>query len=241
MAGFVNPADITYGPTTIVAARPIEPVRRTTVKLSEEQRAEMARRNSDRNDRVEATIKEVYAFAEARAQYLAETCGHKADYYMRLIFSGGTSLQKTRKPNPYNAWSHQLAKDKNAGEFYSTPERCVVPRPQTDAEPGEASSLLALQQEYRNEYDKLTAEQKKDLCAQLGEERDSRSFGIRVNRKGRTQDVMNTFRQIIGMVSSYPHSLDHCYTHMAHGQVAGPEMPVRRGGVHWACQEQHRV
>ena len=58
---------------------------------------------------------------------------------------------------------------------------------------GEANTLLQLQQQYHHEYDKLTAEQKNNLCALLEEERDSWSFGIRVNQKGHAQDVTNTF------------------------------------------------
>ena len=122
----IRSSEVTYGPATMVAARPIEPVKRSTVKLTEEQRAEMARRNADRNDRVEETIKEVYAFAESKAQYLSETCGRKPDHYLQLIFSGGATLQTTRKVNPYNAWSHQLAKEKNAGELPGFDRSCVL-------------------------------------------------------------------------------------------------------------------
>ncbi|KAI1781973.1 hypothetical protein LXA43DRAFT_1105020 [Ganoderma leucocontextum] len=172
-------SQVTYGPGTVVAAKAIEPTRRSGVQLTEDQRTEMARRTADRHDRVESTIKEVYEFAEAKAKYLSETCGRKPDYYMRLIFSGGEKLGKGRKVNPYNAWSHRLAQDKNGGE---------------------ASNLLDLQEEYRNEYEKLTPQQKRDLCALLEEERESRNFGIRINQKGRTADVMNTFRRIMAML-----------------------------------------
>ncbi|PIL29412.1 hypothetical protein GSI_09464 [Ganoderma sinense ZZ0214-1] len=180
-----RPADITYGPTMVIAAKAIMPVKRSSLKLTEEQRVEMARRNTERNDCIEDTIREVYKFAEDKAKYLSETCGKKDDYYLRLIFSGGEKLGKGRKVNAYNAWSHQLAKEKNA-----------------EADPGEASNLLELQQEYRDEYDKLTPAQKMDLCAMLMEERDSRTFGVRVNQKGRTLDVMNTFWYITAMLLS---------------------------------------
>ncbi|PIL35236.1 hypothetical protein GSI_03026 [Ganoderma sinense ZZ0214-1] len=183
MATSVRPSEITYGPAAIVAAKPIQSKSRSTVTLTEAQRANMARSAADRNEQVESTIAEVYRFAESKAQYLSQTCGHKPDYYLRLIFSGGASLQKKRKPNAYNAWSHQLAKDKNG-----------------DVDPGEATNLLDLQRQHREEYDQLTLQQKRDLCEVLEEERDSRSFGIRVNQKGRAQDVMSTFRRIMDML-----------------------------------------
>ncbi|KAI1783558.1 hypothetical protein LXA43DRAFT_1102405 [Ganoderma leucocontextum] len=178
-----RPVEITYGPPTVVAAKAIAPSKRSAVTLTEAQRAEQAQRTADRHDRIETATRQVYEFAEAKAKELSETCGKKEDYYLRLIFSGGEKLGKGRKVNPYNAWSHQLAKEKNG-----------------DADPGEATNLLDLQQEYREEYDKLTPAQKKELCALLTEERDSRTFGIRVNQKGRTQDVMNTFRRITAML-----------------------------------------
>ncbi|PIL26612.1 hypothetical protein GSI_11306 [Ganoderma sinense ZZ0214-1] len=178
----IRPSEVTYGPAAIVAAKPILPKSRSTITLTEAQRAIMARSAADRNEQVESAIAEVYRFAESKAQYLSETCGHKSDYYLRLIFSGGVSLQKKRKPNAYNAWSHQLAKEKNG-----------------DADPGKATNLLDLQRQHREEYDKLTPQEKRDLCEALEEERDSRMFGIRVNQKGRAQDVMNTFRHIMEM------------------------------------------
>ena len=87
--------------------------------MTEAQRAEAARRTTDRNDQVEATIREVYEFAQTKADELSQTCGKKADYYLRLMFSGGEKLGKGRRVNPYNAWAHQLAKDKNGGALTS--------------------------------------------------------------------------------------------------------------------------
>nr|VWO95711.1 HTH lysR-type domain-containing protein [Ganoderma boninense] len=176
-------AEITYGAPTVVAAKAIAPSKQSSVTLTEAQRAEAARRAADRNEQVETTIRQVYEFAEMKANELSQTCGKKADYYLRLMFTGGEKLGKGRKVNPYNAWSHQLAKDKNAG-----------------ADPGEVTNLLRLQQEYRNEYDNLSEGQKYNLCSLLLEECDSRIYGICVNQKGCTQDVMNTFRRITTML-----------------------------------------
>ena len=87
----------------------------------------------------------------------------------------------------------------------------------SDADPGEATNLLRLQQEYRDKYDILTEDQKRDMCTLLIGERDSQTFGIRVNQKGCAQDVMNTFRRVTAMVSFFhypPPSVEYYSLHV---------------------------
>ena len=121
------------------------------------------------------------------------------------LVSGGCQWQQipdTRCDVVYNTWSYHLA-TKNGGtswlplsQFYSLLNCFVV-----DADPGKATNLLKLQQEYWAEYNKLTAVEKLDLCTMFMEECNSRTFGIHVNQKGHTQDIMNMFWCITAMVS----------------------------------------
>ena len=81
-----------------------------------EQRAAAAGQRALRDKIVREKLEEVWAYINRQLESLAETCGNKPEYYMRLIFSGGVNKMKERRSNPFNAWSHQLMKDKENGE-----------------------------------------------------------------------------------------------------------------------------
>ncbi len=115
-APFVAPS-ITYAPSAVVAAKPILPTKRKAVGISGEDRAKTNARTKEKQDAVGKELETWYEGAEALANRLSETYGKKPEYYMRLMFSGGHSMQKARQANSYNAWSHQLAKEHNKGVY----------------------------------------------------------------------------------------------------------------------------
>ena len=196
--------DVAFAPSLpqIVMPKPIEPTVRSGRKLTAEQREAMAARSRERNETISEALGDFYALAQGTAKDLSEKCGNKPHHYMRKLFTGGMSQQKSRKPNPYNAWQHQLAKEHNASK-----SRVMSQDPDShlmlpDAGPGNAASLLELVNEHRDEYDKLTRQEKRELVSALEEERSSRNQGVRLNQRGRVKDCMNTLRKIEQMVSS---------------------------------------
>ena len=122
------PPPVTFAPPELVVARPIESIVRSRRKLTQEDREAMSVRSRERNEIVDAAIDKFVAYADTVANELSVQCGNKPEYYRRLLFTGGSSRQKERKPNAYNAWVHHLAKEHNAGKSRLLPLRLLRPK-----------------------------------------------------------------------------------------------------------------
>ena len=68
---------------------------------------------------------------------------------------------------------------------------------------GGSSNLVELQQDHLEEYHALNKEQKEELKANFEEERVSRKIGVRINQRGRNNDVNNVFKKIEELVSAF--------------------------------------
>ena len=79
---------------------------------------------------------------------------------------------------------------------------CWRTRPK-DSDAGGSLNLLELQQEHMDEYHALNEEQKNELVVKLDEERVSRKVGVRINQRGRNNDVNNVFKKIEESVSAF--------------------------------------
>ena len=110
------PLTVVIAPPTAPHAKPIQPSRQGRPKATKEQRVSASGRRLVRDTIVHEKLEEVWGYITRQAEELAETCGNKPEYYTRLIFSGGVNKMKERRSNPFNAWSHQLMKDKENGE-----------------------------------------------------------------------------------------------------------------------------
>ncbi len=62
--------------------------------------------------------------------------------------------------------------------------------------------VVQLGKENRHEYDQLSQEEKEELRAALDEEKKSQTHGLRLTRKGRTKDVVQTCKKVEDLVSS---------------------------------------
>ncbi|RDX41769.1 hypothetical protein OH76DRAFT_1489212 [Lentinus brumalis] len=181
---FVAPT-VSYAPTAVVAAKPIAPTKRKAVGASAQDRANTAARTKEKEEAVGKELETWYEGCVALSGRLSEMYGKKPEYYLRLMFSGGYSMQKARGPNAYNAWTHQLAMEHN----------------QEDADSGDATNLVDLAREHADEYAALTATEKRQLVKSFEDERDSRAMGVRVNPRGCKQDANAVFEKIEKMIT----------------------------------------
>ena len=109
-------AHIEYEARTVVAARPIQPTPRAPVKLTAGQREDLSESIREPNEFVQWKLDEFHEYSINLTNELTREHGRTPAYYQRLMFMGGVSISKARKPNSYNVWSHQLTKDHNDGK-----------------------------------------------------------------------------------------------------------------------------
>ncbi|KAI0684969.1 hypothetical protein C8T65DRAFT_748368 [Cerioporus squamosus] len=181
--GAAASVDISYGPSAVVAAKPILPTKRKAVGTTGGEHSLLIARTRKKQDALNGDLNDFFADARERAVNMSVKYGKKPEYYMRLMFSGGASMQKAREPNAFNAWSHNLAKEANE-----------------DADPGEAKKLLDLQRDHIDEYHSLSKAEKRELIEAFKEDRDSRKMGLRVNPRGRQADANSTFEKIEDLI-----------------------------------------
>ncbi|RPD53305.1 hypothetical protein L226DRAFT_576384 [Lentinus tigrinus ALCF2SS1-7] len=183
--GSETPLSVTigYGPSAVIAVKPILPTKCKAVGTTSGQQSLSIVWTREKQDAIDADLSSFFRLAETQAATMAEKYGNKPDYYLRLMFSGGMTMQRAREPSAFNAWAHNLAKEVNE-----------------DADTGDALNLLDLQREHLDEYHKLSAAEKKELVESFKEERNSRKMGTRVNLRGRQADANNTFNKIEDMI-----------------------------------------
>ncbi|RPD52386.1 hypothetical protein L226DRAFT_576897 [Lentinus tigrinus ALCF2SS1-7] len=174
---------ISYGPLAVVAAKPILPARRKAVAATDAEHSLSIARTREKQEAIDRDLNAFYNYAKVLALDMSKKYGKKPDHYLRLMFSGGASMQKAWEPSAFNAWVHNLAKEANE-----------------DAERGEATKLLDLQREHLDEYHSLTPAEKRELVANFKEDRDSRKMGLRVNPRGRQADANHTFDKIEDLI-----------------------------------------
>ena len=201
------PADISIAPPIITVARPIQPTRQHRPKVTKAQQEETARKGQYRDALVDAAIEAVRDFVARQADTLASSCGNKQEYYERILFSSYNTSLKGRKANAYNAWSHQVSKEENERKYslISTAissSNIVTPSRDSSQIEIDGRNLLDIQRDRREEYLQLTEEEKKDLVASFETERDSRKRGVRINQRGRVQDVRAVAIKMEELVSS---------------------------------------
>lgn len=107
--------NVSYGPSAIVAARPILPTKRKAVAATDGERNLAIARTRAKQDAIDDDLSSFWDYAKTLSTQMSQKYGKKPDYYLRLMFSGGASMQKAREPSAYNAWSHNLAKEANEG------------------------------------------------------------------------------------------------------------------------------
>ncbi|KAH9918042.1 hypothetical protein B0H21DRAFT_713170 [Amylocystis lapponica] len=163
-------SNINYGPITAVAARPIAPIScRKAPVLPPEQHKDMAEACRQKQAALDTEIAQWQEDVIVFSHSLAEKYGRKSKYYLHLMYSHGSKLHTKRKPNVFNAWLHHLVQEIE----------------------GMAASLVELEQDNINDYHRLSPAEKAELVSKLTEERNSCTYGVRLNQRGRTQDVNN--------------------------------------------------
>ncbi|RDX44106.1 hypothetical protein OH76DRAFT_1487325 [Lentinus brumalis] len=174
---------VNYGPQAVVAAKPILPTqRRPPAASTGEQRARGHAWSKEKAENLEKDLSKWFDDAVEYSTALSLRYGNKPDFYLRRMFTGGASMLKGREPSAYNAWAHNLAKEAKE-----------------NADPGESVNLMDLKRDRADEYYELTAAQKRDLVEGFKDVRDSRSMGLRVNPRGRAQDVNTVCTKIEDM------------------------------------------
>ncbi|OBZ67744.1 hypothetical protein A0H81_12133 [Grifola frondosa] len=178
-------SSVHYGGTTVTLAKPNVPAKRKIPPtLSRERRREIAEDSRQKKAQITADIQKWYDDAVTYSNDLSEKYGKKPDHYFNLMFSGGTKAGDNRKPNAYNAWVHHIAKEVNE-----------------DAEIGTAISLVDLQRDRMDDYRALTTEQKTAMISDLIDTRDSKSAGLRLCQRARTQDINTTCAKIEQLIT----------------------------------------
>ncbi|KAI9065182.1 hypothetical protein FKP32DRAFT_1671419 [Trametes sanguinea] len=172
---------ISYGNPVNIVARPIAPrERRSAPSQTREQRLEAAATRRVREEQIDKEIMAWYDATQALAKDLSNRFpGKKADYYLNIMFSGALKQGKTREPSAFNAWLHLRAKENADGSV----------------------NIAQLSDNDLEEYHQLSQEEKQALKAELMEERNSRQFGVRLDQRGRTQDVSHVCNKIEEMLT----------------------------------------
>lgn len=104
-----------------IALAPTAPTqRKRPPNLTPDQRKAVTQRSREAAARLEADLSEWYDGAVEFSKTLSERHGKKADYYLRLMFSGAARVRNSRKPSAFNAWGHHLAKNAHEGKLQKT-------------------------------------------------------------------------------------------------------------------------
>ncbi|KAI0359108.1 hypothetical protein OH77DRAFT_1420667 [Trametes cingulata] len=166
---------IRHGEPVSIIAKPILPSkRRKPPQLTRERRIEIAQDRKARQHTIEEDIHDWYDDSLAFAEDLHNRFPQKsANHYVHMMFSGAMKLRQKREPNSYNAWLHHLAEDNT-----------------------EHANAVQLGQGRMEDYNRLSDAEKENLLQKLVEDRTSKTYGLRLDKRGRTQDVNNVLRHI---------------------------------------------
>ncbi|KAI0363426.1 hypothetical protein BV20DRAFT_1050019 [Pilatotrama ljubarskyi] len=166
---------ISHGEPLAIIAKPILPAKkRKPPQLSRERRIQIAQDRKARQNSIEEDIREWYDDSIAFAEDLHNRFPQKsADHYVHMMFTGAEKLRSTRQPNSYNAWLHHLSQHNASG-----------------------ANAIELGQQRMEEYNSLTDAEKEKLLEQLVENRTSKNYGLRLDKRGRVQDVNHVLKKI---------------------------------------------
>jgi hypothetical protein len=111
------------------------------------------------------------------------------------------------KINPHNAFMSMKAADLRAGRIHFSFAISIL---LTYSLEGETDNVISIQRDYKEEYDALTSEQKKDIIEEFQLLKDSSKTLRRPAARSRIQDVGNTVRNIETLVSHLSGSFWTC-------------------------------
>ncbi|OBZ74101.1 hypothetical protein A0H81_06245 [Grifola frondosa] len=172
-----------YLPASTVVARPAPTARRKPSQgIPPEKRAAVESDKKAKKKELELELEAWYQTSKDLSVELSKKFGRQPEYYLRLMFSNGSKLQASRKPNAFNAWVHHKAKEVN--------ENAVC---------GSATLLADIQQDSLDDYHKLSQAEKLTYVKELEEERDSRGSSVRLTQRRRKQDVKKVCEQVEDM------------------------------------------
>lgn len=158
----------------------------------------------EKNRKICERVEQWQNFTRTFAEEMSKDFGKTAEYYLHLLLSDMSSAKTARKPNAYNAWSSKILKDANQGIFSLYSIRILLDNP-LDLPPGQARRLTDVQKEKKDEYNKLTDEQKQELIAMLEETRKTRKYGSRLSARAKLIDFISSTGKLEELVSEY-----HC-------------------------------
>ncbi|OBZ67311.1 hypothetical protein A0H81_12569 [Grifola frondosa] len=100
---------------------------------------------------------------------LSKKFGRQPEYYLRLMFSNGSKLQASRKPNAFNAWVHHKAKEVNENDYHklSEVEKLAYVK-ELEEERDLCGASVRLTQRRRKQDVKKVCEQVEDMLTALG-------------------------------------------------------------------------
>ncbi|KAF8874789.1 hypothetical protein BD779DRAFT_1423976, partial [Infundibulicybe gibba] len=154
------------------------------------QRKEKAAERQVRQREIDAAVREWFASTLSRADDLAQRFNKKPQHFLDLFFQGGAHMINHRsKTNPFNAFKSAKAKEINAATDY------------TIATGTGSMNLLEIQDEYQDEYNALSKEEKDQLVEDFRNNKEAALNLRRPTAKARIQDVANVVRNMQELLS----------------------------------------
>ncbi|KAL7279279.1 hypothetical protein ACG7TL_007120 [Trametes sanguinea] len=182
---FARAMPIMYGAPPQIVAVPVPMEKRARPQQTQEQREEAAARTRAKQASVEAEIVTWYSDSITLAESLSTRFGNTPEHYVNMMFKSPDKLRAAaRKPNPYNAFLHHLAKEAKSND--------------SDAAMMNAADLSRAHSE---QYQALSTEQKAQFVQELCEERNSQQYGLRLTQRARTLDINRTGNLIEELIS----------------------------------------
>ncbi|KAJ6456853.1 hypothetical protein C8R45DRAFT_844596 [Mycena sanguinolenta] len=146
--------------------------------LTAEQKKEKRDEREDLQQRIDTDVAEWFSYTNAKAIELGAKYDKRPRYFLDIFFQGGAHMvNHQEKTNPYNDFKAEKAAQRR--------------------EEGQTGlKAQELHDEYKAEYDALTAEEKAELVARYDTLKDDLPKIRRDTARARVQDVSNTVRNI---------------------------------------------
>ncbi|KAJ7778072.1 hypothetical protein B0H14DRAFT_2401345 [Mycena olivaceomarginata] len=146
--------------------------------LTAEQKKEKHDERAELQHRIDTDVAKWFSYTNAKAAELGTKYDKKPRYFLDIFFQGGARMVNHQdKTNPWNAFTAEKAAQRR--------------------EEGQTGlKAQGLQDEYKEEYEALTAEEKADLVTRYNAVKDDIPKIRRDTVKACVQDVSNTVRNI---------------------------------------------
>ncbi|KAF7341569.1 hypothetical protein MSAN_02053800 [Mycena sanguinolenta] len=146
--------------------------------LTAEEKKEKRDERAEKQENIDRDVAEWFSYTEAKAIELAKKYDKRPRYFLDIFFQGGAHMvNHQEKVNPYNAFKAEKAAQRRE-----------------DGETG--MKVQELHEEYKEEYEALTATEKAELVARFEKIKEDIPKIRRDTPKARVQDVANTVRNI---------------------------------------------